>query len=636
MTETPIPVAPMTNRAVAELSPSSEERLRCKAALRLLEQVAGFLLFTQLLVISGVVLAGVVSRYGFNSSFSWTEELASWLLISLTFTGMAVGHISNRHISINLIGNLPLPRPILLARPFVVDVILALTTFMLLAGAVGMIGSMSGVSVTLHLDARIKYVTIPLACLLSIAILWLSRMRDQRSWSLSLLPIEIGGTICAIGTLWVAPLSDVNPAIVMWATFAICLAIGVPIGFSMLFGGVLCAWATDVLPIAGVVNNMVEGASAFVFLAIPFFLTAGYLMNSGGLSVRLIDFASALVGHFRGGLAQANVFHSVMLGGVCGSSNADAASTTKILVPQMIKRGYSPAFACAATAVGSILPACFPPSIALLIYASVSGVSVAQLFTAGIVPGLLLCLVMMAMIHFIASRRNYEKAPERAPFREMVRTGLRASPAMFVAVVIVGLLRAGVMTATEVGTIAVIWAFVFGKFIYRGFTMRQFYTDMVECALDTALVCFLVAVAYPFAWVMLAEQLPTKFIAWLVPLVHHQWQMFLVVNAIAFVSGCVLEVAPSILILAPLLTPLLLQMGIDPIHGGIIVMLNLILATVAPPMGILVFTSSSIARVPTGPVFAECIPFIVGCYSVLLLVTFVPSVALTLWKFIGY
>ncbi|MFI4980938.1 MAG: TRAP transporter large permease, partial [Nevskiales bacterium] len=431
------------------------------------------------------------------------------------------------------------------------------------------------------------------------------------------------------------PMPDASPSLILSVAFFASLAIGVPIGFAMLFGAFLSTWGADLLPVVGVVHTMVGGASPFVLLAIPFFLTAGYLMNSGGLATRLIDFASALVGHFRGGLAQANVFHSVMLGGICGSSGADAASTTKILVPEMIKRGYSPAFACAATAVGTILPSCFPPSLSLLVYASIAEVSVAQLFTAGIIPGLLMCTCMMVAVYVVARRRNYERAERRASAREMVRAGLRAAPASALAFVILSLLRFGVMTATEVGIVAVLWSFVIGKFVYREVTWRELYRDMVECAADSALIFFLIAVATPYAWVLLAEQMPQQVLGWMTSLVTSKWEMLLAVNVITLLAGCFLEVIPSMLILVPLLTPLMAAMGVNPIHLGIIVVFNLLLAEVSPPIGILVFICASIARVPSGPVFRECLPFLLACGIGLLLITFIPALSLTLWPLIS-
>ena len=457
----------------------------CRKLLARVQQAVGAILFLQLVIITAVVLAGVISRYVFNSSFPWTEELASWTLVSLTFVGMAAGHIADRHLSIDMLDRFA-PAPwVRNIQRLAVDTVLAATTILLLAGGVSVLQRIGGVSAALQWDARIKYAVIPIAAVASLAFILLARLAAGASWIRALGPMLVAAMLCAAAAFYGSPFPDVSPSAIMAIAFFGGMMLGVPVGYAMLFAAFLGGWSGDLQPIAGIVDSVVQGTSAFVILAVPFFLTAGYLMNAGGMSERLIDFASALVGHFHGGLAQANVFHSVLLGGVCGSTSADAASTTKILVPEMIKRGYAPEFACAVTAVGSILPACFPPSIALLIYASVAGVSVAQMFIAGIVPGFLLCAVMMLTVHVIARRRHYEKAPRRASVATMARAGLRAAPAMFVAVVIVGLLRAGVMTATEVGTIAVLWAFVIGKFVYRGFTFRQCYHDLSECALDT-------------------------------------------------------------------------------------------------------------------------------------------------------
>ena len=359
-------------------------------------------------------------------------------------------------------------------------------------------------------------------------------------------------------------------------------------------------------------------------------------MNSGGLSARIIDFASALVGHWRGGLAQANVVHSVMLGGVCGSSSADAASTTKILVPEMIKRGYPGPFACAITAVGSILPACFPPSIALLIYAAIAEVSVAQLFTAGILPGLLLAALLMVAVYIVSTKRNFEPSRQRASFREISTAGMRALPAFVLILLILGLLRFGVVTATEVGVVAVLWAFVLGKFAYKSFTWRQLYDDLAECAIDSALIGFLIAVSVPFAWILIAEQIPQVLISWTKEFVHEPWQLLLLINVLMLMAGTVLEVIPIILIMVPLFVPLMLSVGVDPIHLGVIIVINSVLGSLTPPVGILVFICASIAKIPSNEIFRECTPFLIACAIGLGIITYVPSLSLVLWKVIGH
>jgi tripartite ATP-independent transporter DctM subunit len=584
------------------------------------------------------VFAGVIARYVFNASFAWTEELASWSFIWLIFTGVAAGHRGERHIAVGL-GDAALS-PIWQTRlGFLVDLIVAYTTVMLLFGGEELVKSMGGTSTGLQWPNYIKYAIIPASCGVSLAYLFLGRVveRGPRSMITSAIAIAMAfGFYALTAATPGSPFPETSPSIIMGLAFGIGLVIGVPVGFAMLFGVFLSTWGANLLPVAGVVHNMVGGASSFVLLAIPFFLSAGYLMNLGGLSTRIIDFASALVGHWRGGLAQANVVHSVMLGGVCGSSGADAASTTKILVPEMIRRGYSGAFACAITAVGSILPACFPPSIALLIYAAVAEVSVAQLFTAGIIPGLLLAALMMIAVYFVSKKRDYEPAKQRASFDEIARCGLRALPAFALILLILGLLRFGVVTATEVGVVAVLWALALGKFAYRSFTWREFFADMAECAVDSALIGFLIAVSVPFAWVLIAEQVPQVLVEWTKHFVSEPWQLLLLINILMLLAGTFLEVVPIMLIMVPLFVPVMLAVGVDPIHLGIIIVINSVLGSLTPPVGILVFICASIAKVPANAVFRECNPFLIACGIGLVIITYVPALSLTLWKVIGH
>jgi tripartite ATP-independent transporter DctM subunit len=588
-------------------APTSEHRPPPAVVARLLHLLVSLVKFVALFLLIELVVtvfAGVIARYVFNASFSWTEELASWSFVWLIFVGVAAGHRGERHIAVGMIDNVvsKSSRPII---EFLVDLIVAYTTVMLFAGGGELVRSIGGTSTGLRWPNYIKYMIIPASCLVSLAYLFLGRVAEhgRRSMVIAGAAIALG---CALYA-WTAvtpesPFPEVSPSLIMGIAFGVALVIGVPVGFAMLFGVFLSTWGANLLPVAGFVHNMVGGASSFVLLAIPFFLSAGYLMNSGGLSTRIIDFASALVGHWRGGLAQANVVHSVMLGGVCGSSGADAASTTKILVPEMIRRGYSGPFACAITAVGSILPACFPPSIALLIYAAIAEVSVAQLFTAGILPGLLLAALMMVAVYFVARDRNYEPPRARAPISVIAMSGLRAMPAFVLILLILVLLRFGVVTATEVGVVAVLWALVLGKFVYKAFGWRQFFDDMAECAVDAALIGFLIAVSVPFAWVLIAEQVPQALVEWTKAFVSEPWQLLLLINILMLIAGTFLEVVPIMLIMVPLFVPLMLSVGVDPIHLGIIIVINSVLGSLTPPVGILVFICASIAKVPANAV----------------------------------
>lgn len=591
-----------------------------------------------LLVIIATVFVGILARYVFNSSFPWTEELASWSFVWLIFTGVAAAHRSNRHVAVGLTANsyTGIARAALL---FTVDLVVAFTTGMLMLGSTELVQSIGGASIGLQWPNYVKYALIPASCVISLVYLALGRVAlDTRAeFSRSAFAIVIGLVLAVL--TWSNPgalFPGASPSAIMSLGFTSAMVIGVPVGFAMLFGVFLATQGTDLLPLIGVVHNAVGGASSFVLLAIPFFLTAGYLMNSGGLSTRIIDFASALVGHWRGGLAQANVVTSVLLGGVSGSSGADAASTTKILVPEMVKRGYPGPFACAITAVSSILPACFPPSIALLIYASIAEVSVAQLFIAGILPGLLLAALMMITVYLVSAARNYEPATRRASLAEIASTGVRASPALVLIILILGLLRFGVVTATEVGVVAVLYAFALGKFAYRNFTWRQCYDDLAECAIDSALIGFLIAVSVPFAWVLIAEQVPQAAAAWTTGFIKEPWQLMLLFNVLMLVAGIFLEVIPVILIMVPLFVPLMMSVGVDPIHLGVIIVVNALLGSLTPPVGILVFICASIAKVPSREIFRECTPFLIACGIGLLIITYVPAISLTLWRVAGH
>jgi len=620
----PRPAAGRMDRAVQRL-------------LEIVDHVFGAVALLLLLALIVVVFAGVIARYVFNSSFPWTEELGSWMFVWLIFTGIALGHRGERHVTIGLLETGSGSSASGTVRHFLVDLIVAYGTVALLFGGAEIVRVMTGTSTGLQWPNYIKYLMIPTSCVVSLIYLALARYGQGRRFAASLVAIAGGAAIYWLTTTYGVPfLAEVSPSLIMTIAFAVALTLGAPIGFAMLFSVFAAGWGIEMLPLPAAVQNMVVLAGQYVLLAVPFFLTAGYLMNSGGLSTRIIDFASALVGHWRGGLAQANVVHSVLLGGICGSSGADAASTTKILVPEMVRRGYSNRFSCAVTAVGSILPACFPPSIALLVYASIAEVSVAQLFTAGIVPGLLLACFMMGTVYFVARHRNYEPATRRASLCVIAHAGLRALPACMLAFLILGLLRFGVVTATEVGVVAVLWCFVLGKFVYKEFTWRQFYRDMTDSAVDAALIGFLIGVSGPFAWVIIAEEIPQLLVAWATEIFSGKYALLLLINLVMLIAGTFLEVIPGMLIIVPLFTPAMIAAGVDPIHLGIVITINLLLGSLTPPVGILVFITASIAKESANAIFRECYPFLIACVIGLGLITYVPALSLTLWKIIGH
>lgn len=604
---------------------------------RVVQGLAGALSAVNVVVLVAmfaVIFASVFARYVLNNAFSWSEEFAIWAFTWLIFIGTVLGIRDKRHIAVDLLLDMLHGRSRNVAE-FVRDALVALVVFILTFSGYDLANMVGGVSTILQWPNALRYGIIPMAGLTGLFFLVLDRT-DRSGLIRNGFALVVGGALyLVIRSPDLSPFHAVSPSLMMMVSFLATMAIGVPVAFAMLLGVFFTTWSADLLPAPAIIQNMVAGSSKFILLAIPFFLTTGYLLNLGGLTSRLIDFASSIFGHFRGGLAQVNVFNSVLIGGISGSSSADAASDSKMLVPEMIKRGYSPQFSCAITAISSILPNILPPAIAMLVYASVSNVSIAKLFTAGIVPGLIVAAALMVMVNIISRRRGYQSASKRAPFSTVMRTFVRALPVMIIAVIVLGCIRFGITTATEAGVMAVVWAFIIGKFLFKEFTWREAYVALKDCSTDAAMIGFLIACSVPFAWVLVAEGVPQTLVGWAQAGDHGPFILLLLMNLILFAMGMFLDLTPAMLITAPLFLPLMTQIGMDPVQLGIIMIINLQLGGVTPPVGILVFISAQITRIAPYPIFREVLPFIGAVLVVLAMVCAFPVLTLGLWELIG-
>lgn len=581
-----------------------------------------------------VVFASVFARYVLNNALSWSEEFAIWAFTWLIFIGTVLGIRDKRHIAVDLLLD-KLSGRSRISLEFVRDALVALVVFVLTFSGYDLANKVGGVSTLLQWPNALRYGIIPAAGFIGLFFLLLDRT-DRNGLIRNAAALALGGALyLVIRSPDLSPFQAVSPSLIMMVSFLATMAAGVPVAFAMLLGVFFTTWSADLLPAPAIIQNMVAGSSKFILLAIPFFLTTGYLLNLGGLTSRLIDFASSIFGHFRGGLAQVNVFNSVLIGGISGSSSADAASDSKMLVPEMIKRGYSPQFSCAITAISSILPNILPPAIAMLVYASVSNVSIAKLFTAGIVPGLIVAVALMVMVNLISRRRGYQSATKRAPFSTVLRTFVRALPVMVIAVIVLGCIRLGITTATEAGVMAVVWAFIIGKFVFKEFSWSEAYTALKDCSVDAAMIGFLIACSVPFAWVLVAEGVPQTLIGWAQAGDYGPFMLLLLMNLILFAAGMFLDLTPAMLITVPLFLPLMTQIGVDPVQLGIIMIINLQLGGVTPPVGILVFISAQITRIAPYPIFREVVPFIGAVLVVLAMVCAFPVLTLGLWDLMG-
>ena len=584
-----------------------------------------------LLLLVSVLLANIIARYSLGGALVWAQEAAIWLFIALIFLGMPLAHRQRQHLALTLCVD-RLPRPLRYGSAVWVDAVITCVTLMLLCASVDLITRIGGISPTLGVPLWLKFALIPFSAAISLVYIACRGVNSS-------LPLWHGPVaVLAGGLLYLAiqPQSGLSlpmdsASLVMLLTFALTLLLGVPIAFAMLFAVLVSGLSIPLLPPAALVQNLVNGVGKFLLLAIPLFITAGALMNAGGLSRRLLDFAFALVGHWRGGYGQVSVVSSLLYGGISGSSYSETALSAQWLVPHMVRQGYSPAFAAAITASSGILPNLIPPSIALLIVAAVANLSVTALWFAGIGPGLVVALCLMLAVYWQAPRH---RATQRATLAQIVHSGLHVLPVLALVGLILGGIRFGLVTPTEAGVLAVVYAAFLGLVVYREYGRQTLYRALRQAAQDAALVGWLIAAAAPFAWIIVAEHIPQTLIAWLSVWLQHPIILLLLVNVLLLLFGMVLDIGAALLILTPLLMPLAPLIGIDPMHFAVIIVVNLMLGGLTPPIGMLVFITATVTGTAVQSIFRALWPFVGMLLLALLLITGLPVISLGVLRWV--
>jgi tripartite ATP-independent transporter DctM subunit len=402
------------------------------------------------------------------------------------------------------------------------------------------------------------------------------------------------------------------------------LVLGVPIAF-VLLGSSVAYFVMNPMMASIVAQRMASSLESFPLLAVPFFVVAGAAMARGGIAQRLYDFADALVGHWRGGLAQVAVMNSLFLGAMSGSSNADAAIDARTIAPIMRRQGYSNGFASVVSASSGAIAPIMPPSIGLIIYGLLTDTSIGRLFIGGIVPAFLITAALLLTVRIIAVRRDYKPTHERRlPARETLHRFRVALWALAMPVLLILGLRGGWFTPTELGAIAAVYAFIVGGFIYRGFALSETYDLLRESAHTTANVMFIVASAAVFSLILALEQVPQSLIGALLGISDNKYVVLLLINVLLLVLGTLLEGLALLVILAPLLIEVTQALGIDPVHFGIILVFNTTIGSITPPVGTVLYTVCSITRCSIEEFSREFVPFFIALVAVLLLLTFVP------------
>ncbi len=418
--------------------------------------------------------------------------------------------------------------------------------------------------------------------------------------------------------------------LVIFAMLVGFMFLGVPVAVSMGLTAVLTfVFLGQEFVLTMVAQRMYSSTTAFTLLAIPFFILAGNLMNTGGITRRVFRFALALVGHLRGGLGHVNVVASMIFSGMSGAAVADAAGLGLVEMEAMTKAGYSPRFSAAITAASSTIGPVVPPSIPFVIYGSITGVSVGKLFLAGCTPGVLMGIAMMIGVYFVSRRRNYPKE-SMASFKELVNSAKEASLALGTPVIIIGGILGGIFTPTEAAVVASVYALFLGLMVYRELTVRDLPRVLWDTLMHTLRVMFIISAAGFFGWLLIHQRIPEQVITGLTALTGSKWGLLMIIIFILLVLGCFLEGIAVLVITIPVFMPLIALYGINDVQFGVIMTLCSMLGLLTPPVGMSLYAVSSISGVSIGPLTREMWPYLLGIFMVLLIMSFFPDFSLWL------
>jgi len=589
------------------------------------------------LLLSTVIIAliQVFCRYVLNNSLSWPEEMAKFAFVWFVFLGAAMVTRRSRHIVIDLLPRSLGPDMHRIHALAVRVISTCVATFLLIYGA-DLVAKSTFTSPALQWPYTYLYLAIPVSAAISLIVLALEPVEGVRGAFVPLLVVAAGVVLyfaleSAAGTALIGAFGVVWPLVIM--AIGLMLA-GVPIVDALVFGTFVAFLPQGELALLPVPQSMVSSLD-YLLLAIPFFMLAAGMMNVGGITEKLIALASTLVGHFRGGLGHVNVLTNTLMGGVSGSSTADAAAIAKTMVPAMERRGYPKPFGVALTSAASILANMIPPSLGLIIYGALASVSVGALFVATVVPGLLMALVMSIVVHLECLRRGIGERGERSGWSARGSALTSALPALVLPVIIVGGIRYGVFSATEAGAVAALYAVLCGFFIYRAANGASLLHALRESVAETATVLVVIAASAPFAFALIIEQVPQKLAAGMATLTGSAFLLLLVLNVFLLFVGLAMEMIASMVILVPLLVPILKAANIDLVHFGVVMVANLCIGALTPPLAVLVFTAARVTDTPIHLAYRACRPFMAGLLIWLAIISFVPALSLLPVRWFG-
>ncbi|MGR3498094.1 MAG: TRAP transporter large permease [Limimaricola soesokkakensis] len=419
--------------------------------------------------------------------------------------------------------------------------------------------------------------------------------------------------------------------------FLFFLMVGLPVFFGLLFAPGILLWLNgQERDLTLLYRNLYNGMDSFPLMAIPFFMLAGELMNRGGITLRLVEFSQALMGHFRGGLAHVNILSSMLFAGLSGSAVADTSALGSMLIPAMEKQGYTRRFAAAITAASSVIGPIIPPSGIMIIYAYVMGESVAALFLAGIVPGILVGVGLMLIVKLMADRYDFPIASRRHTWGERGQASLKAFFPLLTPVIILGGILSGVFTPTEAAAVAVAYALIIGLFVLRTLKFSELSDVLSKAGITSAVVLLLVGAAMSFKTVVSLSHAPELLAEFILTLTENPLLLLFLINLLLFAVGMFLDAGPAIIILGPILGPVFTSLGVDSVHFAIIMCVNLTVGLATPPMGLVLFVAASVSGEKVETISKAILPFLAVEILVIMLITFVPEISMTIPRLTGF
>jgi len=416
---------------------------------------------------------------------------------------------------------------------------------------------------------------------------------------------------------------------ILFVSLLVCFVLGMPIAFSLGVASVTTLQYGSNLPLTLAAQRLFTGTDSFPLMAIPFFMLAGELMESGGISRRLFDFAHAIVGFVYGGLAMVAVVAAMFFAGISGAAAADTAAVGAVSIPAMIRKGYKKGFAAAVQAAGGSIGVIIPPSIPMIIFGVVGGVSIGKMFMGGFIPGLLIGGSLMAVSYVLAKKAGYEKDAFMG-FHKILRTFWGAFWALLMPVIILGGILGGIFTPTEAAVVAALYGLVIGFFVYRELRLRDLPRIFTRAAISTSTVMLLIATANIFGWILTAERVPQDVAAYLVTLSSSRYVLYGLILICLLVVGTFMETSASLIILTPVFLPVVEKLGIDPVHFGVVMVTALAIGMLTPPLGICLFISCNIAHIQLSEIVRYITPFLVIMIAMLVLITYVPDLVMVI------